>query len=332
MRAKPFSLPLSRPLSTARGDIRKREGFLVRATVDGHRGRGEATPLPGWTEPLEACRTALVSVSEPVEALSEDLDGTPAARHGVELAVADARARVREEPLCRYLSGHDEPAERVPVNATVGDEGVDATVEAAREAVCEGFGTLKVKVGVRSPEADIARLEAVRDACPDLSVRADANGAWDRETARETLERLSSLGLEYVEQPLAADDVAGLASLGGDVPVALDETLAETPVAEVLDAGAADVLVLKPMSLGGPVRARAAAEEAREAGVGCVVTTTIDAAVARAGAVHLAASIPDVPACGLATGGWLARDVREPDPVPVSDGSIRVPSGVGLGI
>jgi len=82
------------------------------------------------------------------------------------------------------------------------------------------------------------------------------------------------------------------------VPIALDESLATRGLDAVLDADAADAVVLKPMALGGPDRALAAARRAREAGVEPVVTTTIDAVVARTAAVHVAAAIPDVSPAG----------------------------------
>jgi len=144
-----------------------------------------------------------------------------------------------------------------------------------------------------------------------MSPRADANGAWDRETAREAVERLAPLDLAYLEQPLPADDLDGAAALRtvgercryrhrprSPVPIPLDESLATRGLDAVLDADAADAVVLKPMALGGPDRALAAARRAREAGVEPVVTTTIDAVVARTAAVHVAAAIPDVSPAG----------------------------------
>jgi L-alanine-DL-glutamate epimerase-like enolase superfamily enzyme len=79
------------------------------------------------------------------------------------------------------------------------------------------------------------------------------------------------------------------------------------------------------MALGGPAAAREAALLADERRVGTVVTTTIDGAYARTVAVHLAASLPEVVPCGLATASMLEADLRTPDPVPVVDGSIQVP-------
>ncbi|MEF8842686.1 MAG: o-succinylbenzoate synthase [Haloarculaceae archaeon] len=330
MNVEPFSLSLARPLSTARGEILDREGFLVGVTHDDEVGCGEATPLPGWTESLGRCRAALEAVDCDAPALAlAGMDGTPAARHGLELALFDAASRSRDEPLYRYLGG-EATVDRVPVNATVGDGPPARTARRASEAVDAGYPAVKVKVGARSLDADLDRLTAVREACPDVELRADANGAWEPSTARRALAGLARLDVAYVEQPLQDADLAGHADLrGGPVGIALDESLASTSVDEVLAAGAADVLVLKPMALGGPARARAAALRARRVGVEPVVTTTVDGAFARAAAVHVAASIPDVAPCGLSTASRLVSDLVEEDPVPVGDGRVRVPSGPG---
>jgi hypothetical protein len=82
------------------------------------------------------------------------------------------------------------------------------------------------------------------------------------------------------------------------------------------------------MALGGVDTARELARRADSQGVAPIVTTTIDGAVARAGAVHLAASLPAPRACGLATGDRLASDLRA-DATPVRDGCTIVPQGKG---
>ncbi len=329
MNLERFSLPLAEPLETAAGTIQERTGVLVRVTVDGTDGVGEATPLPGWTEPIEACEAALERVSDPATALADGtLADRSAARHGVSLAVLDARARAAGLPLYRYLGGTME-RRRVPVNATVGDGSVAATAAAAADAVRAGYPAVKVKVGARSPPADRDRIAAVRDRCPDVELRVDANGAWDREPAERTLAALATHDVAFAEQPLPAGDVTGHAALrGGPVDVALDEGLVHHGIDAVLDAEAADVVVCKPMALGGVDLARDVATRARAAGLDAVVTTTVDGAVARAAAVHLAVSLPSVPACGLATGDRLARDLRD-GVAPVADGAVAVPQGKG---
>ncbi|WP_135819666.1 o-succinylbenzoate synthase [Halostella litorea] len=329
-----FALPLSDPLRTARGEMATRTGVLVRVADDGNRGLGEASPLPGWTEPLSDCRTALARAERALQrgpdAALAAVDA-PAARHGLSLALADLRAADAGVPLYRYL-GDDAAVTDVPVNATVGDAPPEETAAEAADAVADGVDCVKVKVGARDVDEDVRRLRAVRDAVgPGVELRADANGAWDRAAAERALDAFADVGVEFVEQPLPADDLSGLAALrGGPVGVAADESLAATGVDAVLDAGAADALILKPMALGGVDRARDAALRAREAGVTPVVTTTVDAVVARTAAVHLAASLAPVPPCGLATGGRLERDLTA-DPAPVRDGTIHVPQLPGIG-
>ncbi|WP_424014841.1 mandelate racemase/muconate lactonizing enzyme family protein [Halorubrum xinjiangense] len=351
MRHRPFALDLTRPLGTAHGAIRRREGFLIAvergSDGSGAVGLGEATPLPGWTESREACAAALDGLDDragagaALEAL--DAASTPAARHGVSLALADAAARDADERLADRLASEAgigaTPTDAVPVNATVGDGTPDETAAEARRAVEAGFDCLKLKVGARDVDTDVERVRAVRETVGDrVALRADANGAWDRETARRALDALADFDLAYAEQPLPAADLDGLAALrGGDrlsrangrVPIAADESVAARGIDAVLDAGAADAVVLKPMALGGPDRALAAALRARSAGVDPVVTTTIDAVVARTAAVHVAAAIPDVSPCGLATGALLDEDLAA-DPCPIDDGRIAVPTGPGL--
>jgi o-succinylbenzoate synthase len=360
MRVRPFSLDLSTPLETARGAIDRREGFLVAVAPDAGGGAvpapglGEATPLPGWTESQSVCRTALREATADGDGRTRLSDArsrlspaeTPAARHGVSLALADAEARGGSRSLAEQLAREASlpaPAATVPVNATIGDGDSEATVDAAARAVASGFDCLKVKVGARGLDDDVERLRAVRRAVGDaVALRADANGAWDRPTAREAVARLAPLDLAYLEQPLPADDLEGAAALrslqragaqaaDGDppVPIALDESLSTRGIDAVLDAAAADAVVLKPMALGGPDRAVAAAVRARAAGVEPVVTTTVDAVVARTAAVHVAAAIPDVAACGLATGSLLETDLAA-DPCRIGEGAASVPSGPGL--
>ncbi|PSQ38073.1 o-succinylbenzoate synthase [Halobacteriales archaeon SW_5_70_135] len=360
---RPFAVDLARPLSTAAGTIDRREGWLVRVRTTGAEddptGVGEATPLPGWTESTATCRETLRAragdaLAESRRDLLTGVDG-PAARHGLALALADLAARRDGRPLWAQIldcddggDGDDRGERTVRANATVGDAPPGATVDRAREAVERGFDCLKLKVGARSVEADLERLAAVRDAVGDgVRLRADANAAWDCPVAERAFDGVAerALDLEYVEQPLDATALAGHAALrererrraGGGTDVALDESLAEVAVDRVLAADAADAVVLKPMALGGPDRALAAARAAHETGVRAVVTTTVDAVVARTAATHVAAAVDAVDprsgasAHGLATADALAADLG-PDPAPVETGRVRLATASGTGV
>lgn len=340
---KPFSLPLESPLNTAKGSITERRGFLVgvgdddggAVTNEEPAGIGEATPLPGWTESYEACQDALAAADPAMGETHPDPATTPAAAHAIELAELDARGRRTATPLAgllrREIDVDDSVPSTVPVNATIGDNTVEHTVGAAETAVSAGFDCLKCKVGSRGVEEDIERVRAVREAVGDgIEIRVDANGAWTEATAETAITAFAELDVSYVEQPLAAESLAAHSRLRDrGVDIALDESLSTVSVETIIEQSAADTVILKPMALGGPRRAIRSAATAREAGLRPVVTTTIDAVVARTAAVHVAAAIPDVGACGLATGSLLREELAA-DPVTIAGGTARVPTGGGL--
>lgn len=331
----PFSLPLATPLETAIGAIEARRGFLL--VVDG--AYGEATPLEGWTESYADCRSCLNAATTLLEsgaswnAALEACAGNPAARHAIDVARLDAAAKQRGKPLAAVVAEAD-PDAYVAVNATIGEAPPRETAAHARRAVTSGYECLKLKVGRRPVAGDVERVRAVRaEVGPDVELRVDANGTWTMDQAREAMDAFDDLDVTYAEQPLPADDIHALADLRQHTPigVAVDETLAHHDVGDVLMTGAADVVVLKPMALGGLEPALRAAIRARELDVRPVLTTTIDAVVARTAALHLAAGLGGLPACGLATADRL-RDDLAVDPAPVTSGRMFVPSGPGLGV
>lgn len=361
----PYSLPLPRPWRTAEGERRYREGALVALRAEGgEEGLGEAAPLAGRTESLKRCREALERAAAALgterPALDETLgwlearlpelrptpDGARAARAALATALFDLRAREAGVPLARWLAARSrlgEPAAtRVPVNASLPAGSPDETVEAARRAVAGGFRCLKLKVG-RDPDGDLERVRAVRDAVgTEIDLRLDANGAWTVAEAPRRLESLAPLGIEYVEQPLPAGSdgesrATALAELGrlreaSPIPLAADESASHPAAARaVLEWRAADVLILKPATLGGPDVALDVALRARRAGVEVVVTSALDGVVGRLAALHTAAALgPELRACGLATGGFLAAEVAEGEE-RLEAGSLSVPAGPGLG-
>ena len=334
---KPVRLRLRAPLATAHGEIREREGFLVR--VDD--GRGEASPLP-WlgTEDAQSCARALEAAADALQyveaprriediALPPFLDAMPAARHGVELALLDVVARNCGVPLRRLLDVR--AADVVPVSALLSAREPASLAREARGAADEGFGTLKLKVAHAPIEEDLARAAVVRDAAgPDVRLRLDANAGWDEATALDALRWLARLDVELCEQP--APDVAGLRRLRGATPVAIaaDESVPHSN-GELLDA--VDAVVLKPMVLGGILPALRWARGAREHGLRIVITTSLDGTLARLGAAQLAAALlasGPLPDAGLATGRLLANDVCG-DPAPPVHGRITLPPAPGLG-
>lgn len=335
---QPYSLALDHPLETATGSLDRREGFLLHRETDGVTGLGEAAPLPGWTESFRECEVALRQARARLDSADEAgardaVAGSPAASHALDCADVDRRARRADRPMYQYL-GAGGRVDGVPVNAVIGDGSVNDTAAKANALINEGYSCLKVKVGAQDPAADLERLQAVRDTVGDtIGIRVDVNGSWTSKIATSLWQDLAELNIRYVEQPLPADDLEGHRMLKNRTgpAIALDESVRELGPETVLDAGTTDVLIVKPMVLGGVERAASLVARAESAGIDPVVTTTVDAAVARATAVHVAATIKDPRACGLATADRLESDIA-PDPAPISNGRISVPQQPGHGV
>ncbi|MGZ6131331.1 MAG: mandelate racemase/muconate lactonizing enzyme family protein [Myxococcaceae bacterium] len=340
---RPRTLRFRSALSTGAGMRAGVEGFLLRLGD----GLGEVTLLPGFgTEPADRARAALGEVASalrgsappgsPDEVASRlgkiaILAETPATRAGVELAMLDAGARHAGTPLATWLGSE---VRSVRVNALLTDDEVDALVSEARARAHDGFDTLKIKVGAQSAEQDAARLAAVRAAVgPNVRIRVDGNGAWSEAEARSRLQAFAAARLEYVEQPVPAADVDGLRKLRSLARIAADESLGIAGARDSLFGGrrpAVDVLVFKLPVVGGVLRARRFAALAWDMGVEVVVTSALDGAVSRAGAAHLACTLPlEGPAHGLATGHLLDSDAGG---YAISHGLCHLPDAPGLGI
>jgi o-succinylbenzoate synthase len=343
-----FAVPLTTPFRTAHGVVRRREGLLIRLTTDDDvEGFGEASPLAEFDgATLADCLAALGAaapgiVGAPLASLALCLDGlagrpVPAAlRCALDTAALDALGRARGRPVAQLLA--DRPRANVAVNATIGGVRAEAAVEAARVLVDRGFGTIKLKVGVAgSIGEEIARVAAVHAAIgPAARLRLDANGSWSLDRARRALDAFADLAIELVEQPTSAADTGALAELRrtSPIPIAADEAVAGLEAARrLVDAGAADYLVVKPTMVGGLTVGRAIADLALPAGVGVIVTSAFEAGVGVAAALHLAATLPaEGPACGLATADALAATLVRRLPT-VDRGAMTVPTAPGLGV
>ena len=332
---EPRTLRFARPLATASGTLERRDLLAVGLTDrSGITGWGEAAPL----EPYDG--VSLVAVRDALEAYrpilersdamppGERLDACriaadlPQALAAVDLALWDQHGRREGRPVAAMLAR--DPAAWVEVNATIGAlEPAEAAAQASR-AAREGYRAIKVKVGVGD---DPGRVAAVRAAAgPEMELRLDANGAWSAPEAIAAIGSLADAGLALVEEPCHGLEAIGQVRERVSVPVAIDET-ATRPGA--LTCAAADAVCLKLGRSGGLSGLLAGAVAVRASGAQVYLASTFDGPLGIAAALHAAAALAPLPACGLATLGLFA-DLE--DPFPPRRGRIAVPTAPGLGV
>jgi o-succinylbenzoate synthase len=342
-------LRLKTPLITARGPTEVREGALLALTSESaSTGYGETLPLAGFSEetPDRAFETlsglARVLIGREVEELEALLDlvealapEAPTTRAAADAALFDLAARVQGIAVSQLLARPARPRTEVEVNALVCAERPERAAKEASAAIAAGYQTVKLKVGAYALELDEARVAAVRDAVgSEVKIRLDANGGWKERDAEQAIVRFAPHQIEFLEQPVDARDLGGLARLsaGSPIPIAADEALAGGyAFDEIFSRDAARVLILKPAALGGLRASKRVAARARAAGWGVVVTSTLDSAVGVAAALQLAASLPGPHlAAGLATGALLDGDLAAAP--TVVRGALLVPDEPGVGV
>lgn len=323
-----------------------RHGLLLRLESDGGMaGYGDASPVgaasPAAVEALAAQLASLAPRILEISASGEDLPQRAEAllapfpaplRFGVETALCDLSARKKDCPVASLLGGHPRS---IPVNALLFSTTPEAIGSEARRAADLGFKALKLKVGARFIEEDIARVAAVRRAAGSrIALRIDANQAWTVQQAVQIINRLRPHDIEYVEQPVAASDLAALAQVRRSVstPIAADEAIASPGDARrALEMEAADFFILKA-SRTGLLGALAILDLAQQAGKPVILTSSLESDIGVAAALHLASArgLTRHP-CGLATGSLLESTLVS-TPLSTSEGALACPQDAGLGV
>jgi len=260
---RPFAMALPRPLGTARGTLAERRGWLLRlSSSTGAVGWGEAAPLEFGEagrarldqtraeleglalmgEPIHgamgACRAAPSSARLPIAQLEAVI---AAQRCSADLAFALGSALAELTHQVGAGAGGWLPAPASAQLLPAGAAALDALEAAlqsrqqhpqARPKAPEANGPcFKWKVAVHPDAEERALLEHLLARLPAAArLRLDANGQWDRSTAAAWADRLAGdERLQWLEQPLAPTDHAGLEELARRLPVALDESLREQP-------------------------------------------------------------------------------------------------------
>jgi L-rhamnonate dehydratase len=319
--------------------------LLVRVeTADGTVGYGETICLLEFVEPVLERTIIPLSLGEDafnIERLVRKVEGAGYYHHkramvaalaGLEMALWDVVGKQAGLPLYKLWGGAFR--RDVPMIAYLMASSLDRLVSDAAQYVERGFGTIKLKIGI-DERSDIEIVRAVREAVgPDVRIRADVNGAWTIGTAKRQLRKLEQYDLEYVEQPLPLEDLAGHAVLRRmtSIPIALDEsayTLQD--VMAIIRADAADVILLDAHEAGGLNQARKAAAVCEAAGLPVTLHCGGELGVSTAANLHLASTLPNLL---LAIDSQYHNQNGEvvTEPFRYERGAMRAPEAPGLGV
>jgi o-succinylbenzoate synthase len=343
--------PLHTPFVTALRRTTTTDTVVVQVVdSDGVVGWGEAPQV--WQVTGESLAGAEACIAGPLSAAitGQDADdwavtcravaGAVAANHGakaaVDVALHDLAARRRGVSLPAFLGG---TSLRVPTDVTLPVGEAAELADAARSRAADGFTVLKLKVGTDAA-SDVERVRAVRTAVDpvdtDIRIRLDANQGW---TAREAVRVITALedahlDIEFVEQPLPAADLDGMAWVTARVntPVMADESVyGVRDLVEVIRRRSADLVNVKLAKCGGLSTARTLLEVARAHGLGTVVGSMMEThigvgAAASLVAAHPTSAVPDLDAA------WWAASTPVVGGLSYDGAVVVLPDAPGLGV
>jgi muconate cycloisomerase len=341
-------LPMKKPVIMAGEEVRRADNVLVRIETDtGLIGWGEAASAPVMTgDTLESLVAAVRYLSAALLGReAADIDGAHAAMDGrmygnhgakaaIDIALFDLAGKASGTPVHALLG--EEKRRRMPLLGVVGGGDYDGDLRDAEKKKTDGFTVYKIKVGIDTPQADAARTRAICAALgPGMLVSADANQGFSVEEALTYVRAVDGCGLDFFEQPVMADDLAGMAKIAAATSIALgaDEGIHSLDdIRRHAERKAARGVSLKAIKLGG---IKALAEAGRLCGsLGMSVNIsckTGESSIASAAALHVATVIPNIDWGLTLTNIGLAADVTA-QPVVTSNGHAESLDRPGLGV
>lgn len=281
--SKHFQLPIKHPFTTSRYTVTVQNTVIVSITNGEFTGYGEATVNPYYNSTVNKLEASIESVKAIIEnangiapemlwqQLEPKLKDDYFALCAIDCAYWDLYAKLNNRTTRSFWC--DNKMSIPQSNYTIG---IDAIEKMKQKILETPWPIYKIKLGTNHDVAIILELRKITDAI----FRIDANCAW---TVNETLDNaveLKKLGVEFIEQPLKADDWEGMEILKQKsvLPIIADESCQRfedvEPCAKVFHG-----INIKLMKCGGLTPALKMIEKARQLNVkimaGCMTESTI---------------------------------------------------------
>jgi muconate cycloisomerase len=347
-----IAIPFAKPyrLSKAYGTLHEAHAVIVKLLTDeGIVGLGEADPMNPFTEEtpgtvMSVTRDAIAPVvlgrdPDRIPAIESSLDravqGHPAARGAINMALYDMRGKVLGIPVHQMLGGlyHAE----LPILWGIGSDGPKEDLTAIEALRQQGCRTIMIKMGSLPIADDIKRMiSARRYFKEEIRFVVDANQGWEESEALAFIEATRGYPPDLIEQPVKRWNILGLKRIRDRASclVSADEALV-TPqdAAELIRYRAVDVFSIKASKNGGLVRSKQIAQTAETFGIKCLMNSMFEFGITQAALLQVGCTLPNLVEMGHAYGSV----VRMSDDVTdfgrnIQGATVRVPTGSGLGV
>lgn len=337
-------LPYVSPFETSGWRELGRHPIIVRVDAAGITGWGETAVgvNPFYSEECTAScwvimrdylipmlMDADLSGPEDVPAAYAKVRGNRMAKSGLEFAVWDLFAKMKEISLANMLGG---TRSKVEVGVSVGIQpDIDTLISVVGQYIEDGYRRIKLKI---KPGWDIEPTRAVRETWPDIKLQVDANSIYTLEHAAH-LAQLDRFNLLLIEQPLPHDDIFDHAKLKTQLnaPLCLDESIVSPDHCRwAIEMNACDIVNIKPARIGGFVDSVKIHDMCQEIDMPVWHGGMLETGIGRVGNVALA-SLPNftLPGDISANDRYFARDIVTNPFTLNEDSTLTVPTAPGNG-
>jgi o-succinylbenzoate synthase len=332
------------PFQTSMSTTTVRRILLTEAIVDGVTGWGECVAGESPSYSPETTETAwhilrdhlwlllrgrhFANASEVWKVMTW-VRGHNMAKGAIEAAIWDAEAKLKEIPLWQLLGGvRSEIASGVSVGLKAS---LEELAEAVRVELEAGYQRIKIKI---RPGYDLESVRRLRKEFPSLKLMVDANSAYALEDFT-VLKQLDDYYLMMIEQPLGWNDLYAHIELQNKLitPICLDECIhTEEQALAAIRLRACRVINIKLGRVGGFTPARRIHDLCRQNAIPVWCGGMLESGVGRAHNIALS-TLPNftLPGDVTASKRYWTEDIIEPEVTVSKQGTIRVPTGAGIG-
>lgn len=270
-----------------------------------------------------------VAAASDIWQLMQPVRGHNMAKATLEAAVWDAEAKQKGVSLAKLLGG---TREEISSGVSIGiKETVDELVAAVRKELAAGYQRVKIKI---KPGKDLPQVKRLREEFPGIKLMVDANSAYGMDDW-PLLKELENFYLMMIEQPLGWDDLYAHVELQKKLatPICLDECIhTEEHARAAIVLGACKIINIKLGRVGGYTVAKRIHDLCQQNGLPVWCGGMLESGIGRAHNIALA-TLPNftLPGDVTASARYWDEDIIEPEVTVSAEGTIRVPTGPGIG-
>jgi L-alanine-DL-glutamate epimerase-like enolase superfamily enzyme len=221
----------------------------------------------------------------------------------------------------------------IPINGLIWMGEKRFMLEQVKEKVESGFRCIKVKIGAIDFDAELDVLKYVRSNFTeqDITLRVDANGAFNMKNVMEKLKLLERLKIHSIEQPIEAGQWESMRKLceRSPIPIGLDEELIGayscSQKKEMIEFIKPHFIILKPSLLGGFKASDGWIQLARSNKAGWWITSALESNIGLNAICQYTFGLGVEMEQGLGTGALYRNNIESP--LVVKNGNIEYTKG-----